>query len=199
MKLFANLKRATAVLEKYPGAWAICGGVAACVYRDTPRFTGDLDIAVVDHPLAPAREIALAVTTALGYSPIVGFVTDQHGKLLEQQALIVGRESGEGLYVGIDFLLPVLPWVEGAVVRAQANLLDYGFAEIPTITPEDLIVAKLYAYQGNPERPFDLDDVRSILRNQKTLDSLFIVKLATDFDITIPEGISSTLEEFSRG
>jgi len=38
---------------------------------------------------------------------------------------VIGREREDSSYVGIDFLLPVLPWISDAIERAQANQLDY--------------------------------------------------------------------------
>ena len=64
-------------------------------------------------------------------------------KKREPAAIIVGR-AGE-LDVGVDFILPEMPWFESAITRAQANQLDFGFGEIPCITLEDMIIAKLFA------------------------------------------------------
>ena len=55
--------------------------------------------------------------------------------------------------------------MEQAVYLAQGNLIDYGFATLPTITPESLIFAKLIALNSNPERYKDLDDIKEILTN----------------------------------
>src|SRR5262249_49160033 len=119
-------------------------------------------------------------------NPVLGFVSDQGGRLITQPALIVGREDHEGTYIGIDFLLPVLPWVEAAIHNAQSNRLDYGFALMPTVTPEDLIIAKLFAIQGDPNRPYDQDDVKSILRNQKNLNIEYIRASAEKYKLRFP-------------
>jgi hypothetical protein len=184
VKLFSHLKSVAKILELHEGYWAVCGGIAACLYRETPRYTGDIDIAICDSPTVAAVSIAEQAVQSIGYKPIAGWVTDQHGRLIEGQALVLGRESGELGYIGIDFLLPKLPWIPDAIKRAQMNKLDFGFSLLPTIVPEDLIIAKLFAIQGSPNRPNDLDDVRSILSNQKGLDMILIAELAQKYNLT---------------
>ncbi len=49
MKLFSELKRATEILLEYPSQWAICGGVAASIYREKARFTDDIDFRLLIH------------------------------------------------------------------------------------------------------------------------------------------------------
>lgn len=194
MKLFENLKRVTSELAAWPDCWAICGGIAACIYRAEPRYTGDIDIALIDGNGTTAREIADRVARSLKVKTALGFVTDQHKKLISEPALIVVRNDEAGSYVGIDFLLPVLPWIRPAVERAQANRLDYGFAMIPTIPPEDLILAKGFALQGSPERPYDLDDMISILKNNPLLDQSYILTKASELGIEFPDQILRRLK-----
>jgi Nucleotidyl transferase AbiEii toxin, Type IV TA system len=191
MKLFHNLKLATSELKQWPGCWAICGGIAACIYRTTPRFTGDIDIAIIDHKTLSATEIANIVITKLGNKPLAGFVTDQHGALIQKQALVIGRENTDGSYVGIDFLLPVHPWIEEGVIRAQGNCFDYGFDKVPTLSAEDLILAKLFAFQGNPERKNDLDDLISIVRDVPKLDKVYLKERFKRYQLKVPEIVGS--------
>ena len=193
MKIFQSLKRVTSLLEPFSGSWAVCGGVAACIYRDVPRFTGDIDIALVDSPAKAAGDIARDVLKGLGYSPQYGFVNDKDGHLLPGQALVVGREIEPSSYLGVDFLLPILPWVQAAVTRAQCNLLDYGFDKLPTITPEDLCIAKVYAMCGTPERGVDRDDVLSMLSVAHEFDREYFFMTAKDLDLIIPEDIAARI------
>jgi hypothetical protein len=193
MQLFQALKQAVSILQKHHGCWAVCGGVAASIYRDIPRFTGDIDIAIVEHGEIPARDLAEQIISALGYTPMAGWVTDQYGNLLTPQALVLGRESGGGTYVGIDFLLPVLPWVDPAVRRAQANLVDYGFARVPTLCIEDLIISKLFALQGTPSRILDLDDVLSMVRATPTVDRSYLKEGCAKYALAIPPELQKLL------
>lgn len=189
MKLFASLKLVVQILKDCPLDWAICGGIAACLYRETPRFTGDIDIALGPSEKSEPLDVAEKAIRGLGYEPIRGYVRDQNGKLLEGPGLVVGRENKETGYLGVDFLLPRMPWVADAVLRAQDNTLDYGFAALPTLVPEDLIVAKLYALSGNPQRAQDLDDVLSIMKHLPEIDREFVGAQVERLGITLPTDV----------
>lgn len=186
MQIFDSLKRVVSELHPHEGRWAICGGIAACLYRAEPRYTGDIDIVLGGIPIQEARELAEGILSRLGYKPILGFITDLDGKLISGPALIVAREDKQRSFLGIDFLLPAQPWIEPAIHRAQINRIDYGFAELPTITPEDLIIAKLFALQSSPARPYDLDDVLSILNNLENIDFDYVNQAITQYSINVP-------------
>lgn len=198
MKLFSVLKQVVQLLEPHNGSWAICGGVAASVYRDTPRYTGDIDIVLLDRPLLTAQQIAEQIASALGYEPIAGFLTDQKGELIKAQALVVGREQNDTGFLGLDFLLPVLPWVSDAVTRAQSNKFDFGFSLLPTITIEDLCIAKLFAVQGTPDRVIDMDDLIAMTRSAKSFDRAFFENRVTRYGLRVPELIRSSLDKISQ-
>lgn len=187
MKLFAKLKQTVAALAEWEGRWAICGGVAASLYREIPRFTGDIDIALIDSPIKSAQQFAEEILPRLGYSPKLGLIADASGELLPGVSMIIGREDRPGSFQGLDFILPAMPWVEPAVIRAQGNKLDYGFGYLPTIIAEDLVLAKLYALNNSPERATDLDDIISILEHEKGLDVQAIGKLAAASGIVVHE------------
>ncbi len=183
MKIYQKLKELFVALEPHRGSWIVCGGVAASIYRDLPRFTGDIDIAVTDQSAGTALHVAESVLKQLGYQPVAGFIP---GK--KEQALVVGRESGAELFLGVDFLLPSNPWVDDAVRRGQSNLLDYGFVSAPTITVEDLYLAKVLAHQENKDRVLDRDDVESIFRAGHTLDLDYVRAGAAKLKIILPTG-----------
>ena len=194
MKLFQYLKKTATIMNSWSGCWALCGGIAASLYRDTPRYTGDLDLAVVSNADCTAREIAENVIKKLGYKPIIGFIAMADEKYIaEGPTLIAGRESDESSYIGVDILLPSVFWVQIAVERAQANLIDYGFAKLPTITVEDLFLAKLYAVINSPDRPYDRDDIVSIARNCNNFDRHYFLSKLKEFDLNIPESLQECL------
>lgn len=174
MKLFEDLKRVTTILSRWPNTWAICGGIAASIYRDTPRFTADIDIMLIDSQDQTATEIATSAARALNFKPIDGWITDQNGNLIKEQALVSCRNDEKGSYIGIDFILPIMPWVSESVLRAQHNKLDFGFDFLPTITTEDLIIAKIYAYSGQPSRLLDLDDIKALLNSKIEINKNYI-------------------------
>jgi len=194
MLLFQNLKLAIELLKPWQGYYAVCGGIAACLYRELSRYTSDIDIAIIDSPKESAREIADFVLQKLGYEPKVGYVTDQHGRLIEKAALIIGRDPNQEKYVGVDILLPVMPWIQEAVQRAQLNKLNYGFAEVATIIPEDLIVAKLYAYQGTPDRKYDLDDILSIYSHTKEINNSLLDELIQKHMLKLPQQLVDLMD-----
>ncbi len=185
MKLFSGLKRVIERLEPRTGSWAVCGGIAASLYRENARFTADIDIALIDTEQLKARALAERVLKELGYKPALGFVPDFEKKGGQRLALILSREGENERFEGIDFLLPVFPWVPGAVRRGQSNLIDYGFARVPTITAEDIIISKLFALRGGDPRAIDKDDILSILQSQK-VDREYILRRAKSYSLAIP-------------
>lgn len=186
MKLFSELKRVASSMSAYPGAWALCGGVVASIYRQSPRFTADVDIAVVAWGGQTPEEIASQVLLSLGYQPIAGFIPNLSSGPDEPHALICGRAEGDDRFIGIDFLLPTFTWVPAAVARAQQNMVDYGFSKLPTVTVEDLLIAKLQALP-NSERTQDLDDIRSILLEWKNLDQVYLKQQLVRLGVSTPE------------
>lgn len=173
MGIFSELKRVIRFLNNYPGQWAICGGVAASIYRERPRFTDDIDFALVDSNSLSARELALKVISDLGYRDYQGFIPDPLRKGKQINALICARSTDNTKFEGFDFLLPTQPWIDHAVLLAQSNKIDFGFAELPTVTPEYLILAKLIALNSNAERHQDIDDIKEIIKSNP-IDYSFI-------------------------
>lgn len=196
MKIFSELKRLVEGLQGYEGTWALCGGVVASIYRQTPRFTADIGVAIIDCADQSAEDMASAVIKKMGYKPIVGFVPNFSGRSGQQKALICGRSEQSERFVGVDFLLPVFPWVSKGVQRAQENKVDYGFARLPTITVEDLLLAKILAINEG-ERLQDLDDARSILSETLRIDSDYLINEALRIGIVVPDWVKKSLFERS--
>ena len=167
MKLFNELIRATKILANYKGQWAICGGVAASIYRSKPRFTNDIDFALIDSPQISAEQLASKVIKELGLKEYKGFIPNPLNSHEQILGLVASRGENDQSFVGFDFLLPIQFWVENAVKLAQSNQIDYGFDMLPTITPECLVLAKVVAVNSNPERYQDLDDIKEILASNK--------------------------------
>ena len=195
VKLLDNLQRTVQALRSESVLWAICGGIAACLYRETPRYTGDIDIALTcdDPEKHNLIDIACRVAESLNYKPLHAYFKTPSGALSQQVGMIAGREDIQGGFVGIDLLLPILPWIDPAVRRAQGNQLDYGFGLAPTIYPEDLIVAKLFALRDAPERIDDLTDILSILKTFKALDCGLIRSEIQNHHLPVPPPIHSLL------
>lgn len=192
MRILDQLKRVTELLRPYHGQWAICGGVAASIYRNTPRFTDDIDIALVDSPEIAAVDLGLQIMQSLGYEPLKGFVPDVMNHKQQMFGLIAGREGNDQRFIGIDLLLPVQFWVQQAVALAQKNMIDFGFARLPTITPESLVIAKIVALSGAPERYQDLDDISEIVRSLQVDRDSIVLELQRH-QLPIPDAVRSIL------
>lgn len=161
----ALLERVVDVLSRQPSGtctYALVGGLAASLYRRRPRVTNDVDIALVAGTDEESRSCAENVLRGAGLELALGWIPDPSKKLSRPIALIIGREPNDPNGATVDILLPVMPWLRQAVDRAQYLQVDFGFAKIPTIALEDLIVAKLFALSIEPERFQDLDDLKDI-------------------------------------
>lgn len=190
MKLFSELKRTVQLLQKFTGQWAICGGVAASVYRTKARFTDDIDFALISTHEVSAEELASKVIKDLNYKEYKDFVPDPYNNQQRIFALICAKSGDDQRFTGIDFLLPVQFWVEEAVKIAQDNLIDYGFDLLPTVTPESLLIAKLAALSSNPERYQDIDDIKEIIENV-AVDFDFIRRRIRVEKLILPQSIAS--------
>jgi len=192
VKIFAELKRTTKLLNEYQGQWALCGGVAASIYREKARFTDDIDFALVDSPNTSAVKLASKIIGQLGYKEYKGFVPDaKNGQQI--LGLVCARDEEDKRFAGLDFLLPVQAWVQDAVEIAQNNLISYGFAELPTITPECLILAKLTALISNPERYQDLDDITEILKTCST-DQEYLAQKIKEYNLVLTPKLASMIQ-----
>jgi hypothetical protein len=193
MKIFSELKRLAEQLKEYDGSWALCGGVVASIYRQAPRFTADIDVAIVDRDDRTAEELASEILINMKYTPIVGFVPNMSGVGGQQKALVCARNERDAQFIGIDFLLPVFPWIPTAVQRAQHNKVDYGFSRLPTITVEDLLVAKICALRA-VERSQDAEDIRSVLKSSLDIDLDQVLKEAARLKLAVPQWVCALFE-----
>lgn len=180
--------------------FAVCGGLAVSLYRDQMRVTNDIDLLISG--TSNLTQIASEIITDLGLAPNLLRKADLDGGPLfaikrktTEVCVIVGRIPGELDAVGLDFLLPTIPWVSDAILRAQKNGVDYGFGEVPTITVEDSIIAKLSSSQRQSGREKDLDDLRSMLRVKRELDLNYLAAQLHRFNVRIPETIVNIFPE----
>lgn len=167
----------------------LADGLAASLYRDTPRLTTDVDIALAANPLQDPQIVAERLIREVGYVPALGWIDTSR---LGEQApvvMVIGRKPDDDFSSTRDILLPALPWVSGAVERAQFNRIDFGFARIPTITPEDLIIAKVCALKAEPDRFQDLDDIKAILARRDDLDFLYITEGFARLSLSLPRAL----------
>lgn len=179
MTLSECLEKTVALLKKAEITFAVGGGLAASLYRYEPRLTGDVDVVIATggHDVSVAKKML----QSLGFEPKLIRKADFDGgplfaikKKNTPVVMVGGRENKNLMGVGVDFLLPVLPWVTDALARGQENQVDFGFGLIPVLTVEDVLLTKLYALQSAHNRPKDLDDIQSIMQAAPELDEWYI-------------------------
>lgn len=191
MNLDELLRAAVGELRRQQVTFAVAGGFAASLYRVQPRLTMDIDLGILAD--AGAQKTAVVIIEGLGLQANVVREADLAGApqfAIRQQrtrpCVIVGRPRGEPDAPGVDILLPAIPWVTDAVQRAQANAVDFGFGTVPTLTLEDILVAKLYALRAIPLRAKDLDDLQSIFAAGQAMDQAYLAGQIRRFQIVIP-------------
>ncbi len=184
----------TEMLKGRNCTYALAGGLLVSAYREDVRATNDIDLLLFteEKPELVAQEIlsSLGRTVTLvklhELKPMP--LMNKKGK---PAVLAVGREPGLG--IGIDFILPAMPWFDTAIKRAQFNQIDFGFGPVPCITVEDMILAKLFA-----ARDKDFDDIKSILRmsaqpKAPALDGLYLGTQIRALAIHVPTVISKMM------
>ena len=187
MKLLEVIKRINRVLDKEKCHYCLIGGHAASLYRSQERFTKDVDFALLASSLSVSSKIAQKAIARLGIKPILAFIPRSKNEKQRKSVCMITSTPANGEIKGIiDILLPDLPWVKSAVERAQYNKIDLGFAKVPVITPEDLIIAKAYALNNAPDRFQDLDDIKEIFENIPDLDFDYLRETLRELDIAIP-------------
>ena len=206
MTIEERLKQVVEILEKRDLRFALAGGMAASIYRAEPRTTVDVDF-VLDTP-GGSSAIAIEIIREVGLKEFVGRKADFDGgpmfaikRRSSPEVVVVGRDPNNKVEVGLDFLLTTNPWAEKALKRAQGNQLNFGFGSVPTITVEDLIVAKLIAAQ-NFKREHDVSDIRSVFSRKQGMDLGYVVSQMSDLGITVPDrvmdGVPVELQRASR-
>ena len=193
------LKKTVAALSELPCRFCLVGGHAASLYRSQERFTKDVDFALVADAKGKSRAIASQAIEKLGMKPVAGFMVLGDTEKSQRALCMVTSEPPASELTGlVDILLPELPWVIDAVGRAQDNLIDLGFAKVPVITAEDLILAKCYAVRNCPDRFQDLDDLNQLFKDVQDLDTDYLRRRLVELKLTIPEHIKQFASDVLR-
>lgn len=174
--LLSYLGRLLFELEEQKLSFSLSGGLVANLYRETPRMTRDIDVALLGPPAI--KEAAHRILESFNLKPFdITLAELQGGPQFAIKAkstpvqIVVGQTRDKDAFHGIDFILPTMPWVEEAVGRAQSNCLDVGIGKtVPCLTREDLIISKLHSFRDSKTRYKDLDDLKEILRLRPDLD-----------------------------
>ncbi len=199
MSLESLFKDAVRQLEIRNIAFAVAGGLAASLYRQAPRMTMDVDLVIMAESGGMAT--AVSVLQAIGLETGIARKADLAGGPMfairgknTAACMVVGRAADQSHEWGVDILLPALPWAKDAVVRAQDNRVDFGFGAVPTLTLEDMILAKLHALSAGIPRPKDLDDLQSIYAaNVEEVDTVYLAAQMRRFAFVAPRTVDPFL------
>jgi hypothetical protein len=200
MNLTKLLKSTVNTLSKNEISFALAGGLASSIYRKDARLTNDLDIAILiadkstkDHVLF-AQQLIQELNfkdTVIREANLKGGPLFEMKKKTSTPMIIVGRNKD--LYsIGLDILLPTLPWVKDAILRSKNNIIDFGICSTPTITVEDLIISKLYAHSLSSTREKDIDDLRSIFEAKHELELDYLVAKMKEHKLMMPKSLKES-------
>lgn len=189
MNLTDFLKKVVAELKESNARYALAGGIVASTYRSIERITKDVDFLL----------LASGNTSEEASRIIKKFDLDVHvikksdlertpgfSKKNSPPFIIAGRPEKDSHRIGLDFIMPEMPWFKNAMDRAQENKIDFGFDKIPSMTVEDIIISKLYALYNDSSRFNDLDDLKSIFGAGHDLDLSYISGQMLKLKLAIP-------------
>mgnify|MGYP001575718277 CR=1 FL=1 len=191
MILISFLKNVVELLQKENVRFAVAGGMAASLYRLEERTTKDLDflIFVEGKSEQKAQEIIGRFNlnaTLVRRANLEGGPLHAIKRNSTEPMIVVGRKEKE---IGLDFILPTMPWFENALNRAEHNVIDFGPVKAPTLKVEDVIIAKLYAVKNSSSRFQDLDDLKSIFEAGRVLDLNYLDDEMRRLDLKLPKQI----------
>lgn len=136
-ELFVQLRELHAALQSHGIAYCVIGGVAVNAHGAV-RATHDLDLMLGKGDAAKARDIV----TQLGYATI-----DSGGEI---ESYVRGRAR-------LDVLLAQRPRAQELLARALT--IDFGGTMIAVVPLEGLLGLKIQAFNDDPRRLKDLQDI----------------------------------------
>lgn len=187
MNLSEQLKAVVELIQNHRVRYALAGGLVASIYRQSIRMTADVDLLILSE--ARAREILKArglEISEIRKAQLEGGPLHAIKSKSSPILLIAGRPSKVGTSIGVDFLLPGFPWFEKALERGEKNQVDFGFAKIPCLTAEDIILSKLYSVSNRADRFQDLDDIKDIFLAQRNLDLNYLSSEMRQLKLRVP-------------
>lgn len=180
-------------LDESGASWAVVGGIAVGA-RTEPRFTADLDLAVVVDDDG-AAEVLLRNLLAKGYQLVA---------LVEQTAtgrLATARLRPEGFEPVVDLLF-ASSGIEAEVVREAAPLEVFPGAYAPVASIPHLVAMKLLA-RDDSSRDQDRGDLRKLLQRasgaelQRVRELLRLIRArGYDRGRNLEEALTQAGEEF---
>lgn len=191
MNLAEFFKKVVNVLQKSEVDYALAGGMVASIYRESERTTNDLDFLIFAEK--GAKEYAISIIEGFNLAPHIIRKADLEGGPMFAikrkntiPYIIAGRAKKGDRAIGLDFILPGMPWFEDAIVRAGYNRIDFGFGPIPCITKEDVVISKFYSLCNDKKRFNDLDDLKSIFQAGHEFDMPYICGQMQKMNLPVP-------------
>ena len=184
-------------LDKKKVKYALAGGLVASIYRQSARATQDIDLAIFSHEASEV--IAKEIIKSFGLKFHLLRKADLEGgpmfaikKRSTPVWIIAGRgdtDQNSETRIGLDFIMPAVPWVLHAIERAQYNKIDFGFARVPCLTIEDFIISKFFSLKNQQTRFMDLDDLREVFIAKHQLELEYICEQMIDLKLRVPEPV----------
>jgi len=194
MNLIMFFKEVVKTLQASNADYALAGGLVASVYRKDERTTNDLDFLIFSDK--KTQEMAVSIIRKFGLEPHVIRKADLEGGPMfaikrgnTLPYIVAGRAKKDEKKIGLDFILPNMPWFEESLKRAKFNKIDFGFGPVACLTKEDLIIAKLYSLQNDQSRFNDLDDLKSIFQAGHDIDLPYICGQMQKLKLSVPDPI----------
>lgn len=125
MDLIERLQKISKLLDTKEITYALAGGLATSIYRNEKRTTEDLDFLL--YSSSGSEKIAKDILISLNLdvretrkASLEGGPRHAVKRNSTPACILVGRKEGE---IGIDFIMPEIPWFKNALNRAQHNLI----------------------------------------------------------------------------
>jgi hypothetical protein len=179
--LEAALRRLAADLDLHHREWALVGGFAVSA-RAEPRFTRDIDAAVLVHDDADSEDLVRSLL-AHRYRLLASVEQDQTGRLATVR---LACPVGDGDVV-VDLLF-ASSGIEPEIIQAADMTEVVPGLDLPIATTGHLIALKVLA-RDDQSRPQDLADLRALLR------------VATAADLAVANEAAQTISDrgYNRG
>lgn len=144
----------------------VIGGQAVLLYGE-PRLTRDIDITLGLDP-GGLKEV-LAAAKELSLKPI----PEDLKAFVKKTFVLPAMDESTGIRV--DFIFSFTPYEREAIERARK--VKVAGEDVSFAAPEDVVIHKIFA-----GRPRDLEDARTIMVKNATLDAGYIRRHLKAFD-----------------
>ena len=165
------LVRTAKALDEGNIPYMIIGGQAVLLYGE-PRLTRDIDITLGIDTSRFTEIQKIAQKANLKVLP------ENAEEFVKETMVLPTQEENSGIRV--DFIFSFSPYEREAFQKIKKVAIEN--YPVKFASPEDVIIHKLFA-----GRPRDLEDVKTILLKNSSLDVPYIQRWLKDFDQSLPE------------